>query len=217
MTNIVSLSQFRDAVVAALTAAIPQVDIATHGGTFDDAELGRFATKAPAIRVALVGVGKVGQYGDGRLSLPVNVAAVAVTKDSMSDGKKIERDLAGLGLTQAIELAVFGNRFGFEGIGRPADLVSRNEYSGKLDTTGISLWQVTWTSNLLLGDQVSDAIAALSALWINGVGPASGDEILTDFAPAAPIGALPQEFPADPEQHSPAPPPNPLVLTGGEP
>jgi hypothetical protein len=213
MTAVVSFTQFRAAVADALKAAIPNVDIATHGGTFDDAELARFATKAPAIRVAIAGVGKHEQFGDGRIVFPVNFAAVAVAKDSMSEGKKIERDLAGLGLAQAIELTVFGNRFGLEGVGRPSDLHGRNEYSGKLDQTGISLWQVTWTSNLLLGDQVSDAIAALSELWFNGVALSSGDEILTSFAPAAPIGDLPAEFPPDPEQL--VNPPAPDLLDGG--
>jgi hypothetical protein len=216
MTAVLSLAQFRDAVVATLQAAIPNVDIATHGGTFDDAELGRFATKAPAIRVAIVGVGKHERFGDGRILLPVNFAAVAVTKDSMADGKKIERDRAGLGLTQAIELTVFGNRFGLEGVKQPSDIHGRNEYSGQLDKTGISLWQVTWTSGLLIGQAgvpeqngaIGDAIAALSALWINGVDMASGDEILTGFAPVAPAGALPVDFAPDPTQHFPAPAPD---------
>jgi hypothetical protein len=213
MTAVVSFVQFREAVTAALKAAIPNVDIATHGGTFDDAELARFATKAPAIRVAITGVGKHEQFGDGRIVFPVNFAAVAVAKDAIADGKKIERDLAGLGLAQAIELTVFGNRFGLEGVSRPSDLHGRNEYSGPLDKTGISLWQVTWTSNLLLGDQVSDAIAALSELWFNGVALSSGDEILTSFAPAAPIGDLPVQFPPDPEQRGN--PPAADLLDGG--
>lgn len=221
MTAVVSLMQFRDAIVTVLKAAIPNVDIATHGGTFDDAELARFATKAPAIRVAIVGVGKHEQYGDGRVLLPVRVAAVAVAKDAIADGKKIERDFAGLGLTQAVELTVFGNRFGLEGVKRPADLDSRNEYSGPLDKTGISLWQTTWTSGLLIGQAgveeqagaFGDAIAALSELWINGVALSSGDEILTSFAPAAPIGDLPAAFPPDPEQI--ANPPAPDLLDGG--
>jgi hypothetical protein len=221
MTAVVSLAQFRGAIVDVLKAALPNVNIDTHGGTFDLNEVKRFATLAPAIRVAIVGVGKHEQYGDGRVLLPVNVAAVAVAKDAMADGKKIERDFAGLALTQAIELTVFGNRFGFEGVKRPADLDSRNEYSGPLDQTGISLWQTTWTSGLLIGQAgveeqdgaFGDAIAALSELWINGVAMSSGDEILTSFAPASPIGDLPVQFAPDPEQRVNAPAPD--LLDGG--
>lgn len=185
-----SLADLRAAVVSTLKAAILRVDIDSHGGTFTEAELARFATKAPAIRIAIVGIGSAGRYNDGRVLLPVHFAAVAIGKDAMIDGRRIERDLAGLGLAHAIELAIAGNRFGLEGVLQPRDVSARNEYSGELDKTGVCLWQVTWTSGLLIGEAgvegVDDAIAALSQLWLNGVEVGTDQDVLPEITIGAP-------------------------------
>lgn len=202
-----ALVDLRDAVVAALAAVLPGVDVATHGGTFDQAELERFATLAPAVRVCIVGVGAASLYADGRWRLPAHFAAVVVARDKIEAGVKIQRDLAALGLACAVEIAVAGNRFGLEGVFRPEDLTAKSEYSGSLDKTGVALWQVTWSSGVLVGaagdgeggNGPGDAIAALSQLWINGVqatgaGADPGAEILPDFtasAPSAPTDLLP--------------------------
>ena len=83
---------------------------------------------------------------------------------------------------------------------------------------------MTWTSGLLLGQagvmepdgSIGDAIAALSDLWINGVDTASGAEILTSFAAGAAVAGVPQDFPADPDNKYPEPPPT-AIGPGGAP
>jgi hypothetical protein len=181
-----TIPQLRDAVVAALASALTGVNVGIHGGTFDEAELKRYATLAPAVRVCVVGCGATKIYNDGRPYIPVNFAAVVVTKDAVTAGAKIERDLAALAMAGAIELTISGNRFGLEGVFRPEDVRARNEYSGAVDQMNIALWQVNWTSGLLVGAAAEDAVAALSQLWINGVEMGSGEEILANVQTGAP-------------------------------
>lgn len=165
------LSLLRDAVVATLRTKIPGVkSIEAHGGTFDEKEIKRYATLAPAIRVAVTGVGQVARHATGQLKIPVHFAAVVITKDAASEGSgKVSRDVTALLLSNAVALAVYGNRFGLEGVYQPEDVRGRNEYSGLLDTTGVALWQVTWTTPALVGESVDEAIAALAELWVNQV------------------------------------------------
>jgi len=170
MNDLVTL---RAAVVASLKRKLGStINVDSHGGTFDLAEVKRFATLAPAVRVAIVGVGKASRYADGRLKLPIRFAAVVFTRDTATDGEKIPRDTAALLLATAVELAVGGNRFGLEGVFQPTNLEAHSEYSGPVDTLGVALWQVTWTSDALIGDpeQPPDtAIAALTRALVDNV------------------------------------------------
>ena len=164
-----SLSNVRAAVLASLRALIPGVDIETHGGTFDEAQIKIFASKAPAIRVAILGVGQVRLYGDGEVRVPINFTAVCVARDGMSDGKPVLRDEQALYLANAVVLAMQGNRFGLDGVFRPEELSARNLYSGTGFGTGLALFEVTWTSPVLLGSSVETALAALAQMIVNGV------------------------------------------------
>jgi hypothetical protein len=189
------LLALRAAIVATLKTKLGDgVDVDSHGGTFDLAEVKRFATKAPAVRVAIVGVGRASRYADGRLRVPVRLAAVVFTRDAASGGDKIPRDTAALLLATAVELAVGGNRFGLEGVFQPTDLEARSEYSGPVDNLGVALWQVTWTSDALIGDpeQPPDtAIAALTQALVEGVAtwnaPAAGADAASGLTGADPL------------------------------
>ena len=163
MTDVSDFSMLRDAVVATLAAAIPNVSVEAHGGTFDLEEIKRYAALAPAIRVAVVGCGRAYRWNDGRWLVPVNFAAVCVARDlpSADRTKIVGRDAAAMLLATAVGLAVQGNRFGLSGVRQPEDVMARNEYSGRVDQTGLALWQVTWTSGAALGASVNEAIAAI--------------------------------------------------------
>ncbi|MBY6244130.1 DUF1834 family protein, partial [Methylosinus sp. Sm6] len=105
MSGAQNLSVLRDAVVAALRAKIPGVrSIEPHGGAFDEAELKKFATSAPAIRVALLGFDQVARHSTGQLRLPVHLAAVVITRDAVADGEKIGRDTQALMIANAVAL-----------------------------------------------------------------------------------------------------------------
>ncbi len=194
-----TLSDLRSAVVSSLAAKL-SVPVAAHGGTFDLEELKRFALNAPSVRVCIVGARSAGRYRDGRWGIDVQLAAVIITRDTVAAGAKTPRDTAALLLATAVELAVAGNRFGVEGVGQPTHVEARNEYSGTLDTVGAALWQVTWTSSMLLGDPVASSadavIAALVSEAVNGTvewtaagGLAAAEPALPEPVVAAPEGA----------------------------
>ena len=187
-----SLSHFRAAVLASLREKIPGVDIDTHGGTFDEGEIKTFATKAPAIRIAVVGTGELRQFGDGEVRVPINFTSVCVARDGVKDGTPVKRDEQALYLANAMQLAVFRNRFGLDGVYWPENVSSRNLYSGAGFGMGIALFEVTWTSPVLLGESVEEALAALTKIIVNGVlfmdpAPVIPSDPLND-APLAPGG-----------------------------
>ncbi len=163
MTVVADFAMLRDAVVASLAAKIPTVRVEAHGGTFDLPEIKRYAAIAPALVVSVVGCAKGYRFGDGRWCVPVNFAVVVVAKDTPSADRAsiVGRDTAAMLLATAVELAVQGNRFGLEGVGQPEELTARNEYSGKVDETGIALWQVNWRSDARLGESVKESIDAI--------------------------------------------------------
>jgi hypothetical protein len=164
-----SLGDFRSAVLASLREKIPGVSIETHGGTFDEKEIQVFATKAPAIRIAIVGIGQLGQFGDGEVRVPIHFTAVCVARDGIKDEKPVARDEQALYLANAMQLAVYGNRFGRDGVFRPEDVQARNLYSGTAYGYGLALFEVTWTSPVLLGKSVEHALHALTQMIVNGV------------------------------------------------
>ena len=157
------IAQLRDAVVASLAAKIPNVRIDAHGGTFDLPEIKRYAAIAPAIVISVVGCGKGYRWNDGRWAVPVNFAAIVVAIDRTAGDRKsiVQRDTAAMMLATAVELAVQANRFGLEGVLQPQNLTARNEYSGAVDNAGVALWQVNWTSDVLLGEKAQDSIDAI--------------------------------------------------------
>jgi hypothetical protein len=179
MSGAQNLSLLRDAVVTSLRAKIPGVkSIEPHGGTFDEAEIKRFAFVASAIRVAVMGFDTAGRHATGQLRLPVHFSAVVVTRDATPDGVKVDRDVSALLIANAVALAVAGNRFGLEGVFQPENLRGANEYSAVVQGAGLAMWQVTWTTPVLLGETIDEAIGALTQLFVNGV-------LFADPAPTA--------------------------------
>jgi hypothetical protein len=188
------LLALREAVVASFRAKLgAAVNVDSHGGTFDLDEVKRFATLAPAVRVAIVGAGRASRYADGRWCVPARFSAVVFTRDT-AEAAKVKRDAAALLLASAVELALASNRFGLEGVFQPEEVDGRSEYSGKLDTLGVALWQVTWTSRVLIGapaDPPDVAIAALTEAMVEGVvtwnAPAAGAAAASGLTGADPL------------------------------
>ena len=103
------------------------------------------------------------------MRVPINFTAVCIARDGIKDEKAVRRDEQALYLANAVNLAVFGNRFGLDGVFRPEELASRNLYSGTSFGYGLALFEVTWTSPVLLGKSVDEALAALAKMVVNGV------------------------------------------------
>ncbi len=194
-------ADLRDAVVAAIAAAMPAgVVVEAHGGTFDEAEIKRYATRAPAVLVADLGFRHEQRWQDGRWLVPVRFAAVIVTRDTIAAGAKAPRDAAAQNLAAAVSLVIAGNRFGIEGVFQPAGVDGRNEYSGTVDKTGVAMWQVTWTSAMLLGAPAGEAIDSVIAALTEGVVNGS-----PEWTAAGGLASPPVDYPLpDPAVAAPA-------------
>lgn len=195
MSAPVTIRDLSHAIVARLRQRLPSVrSIELHGGTFDEADLKRMAVDAPCLRLAATGVARAQRNPSGLIELPVNYALVVITRDSAQAGVGVtSRDAAAEALACAAMLIIDRARWGLNLVGAPRDLAARNEYSGRLDATGVALWQITWTQAIGLGEQIDDAVIALSQLWINGaplvpgVDPAGVGGLSPPFeAPAVP-------------------------------
>jgi hypothetical protein len=193
-----SLANLRDAVVASLKTKIPGVpSIEPHLGAFRQQDLAAFATKTPAIRVAMLGFEdlRLNNYG---VQIPVDFSAVIVTRDMKNaDGTANPRDVSAMLIANAVTLAVSGNRFGLDGVFRPEKLRAQNQYHEAFIAAGLALWEVTWTSPVTLvpaGQPTEETIAALAQLYINGV----------EFIAPPAAGAAPAPVPgADPMTDAP--------------
>ncbi len=182
----VAPADVRAAIVAALQAALPSgIDIAAHGGNFNEAELQRFSLRAPAIRVCITGIGKIGYAVTGQIEMTLHLAVVIVARDQAAAGAPtLDRDAAALNLVALVMPALNGQVFGLDDVSAPIGLEARNEYSGGLDKTGIALWQITGDIMVRTGVSVFDETGALTGLIVAGV-PFAGTVNGTVVAPGA--------------------------------
>ncbi|WP_246480016.1 hypothetical protein [Kaustia mangrovi] len=142
------IADLLDAIVAELGALDGIEDCDRHGGRFDVAELKRFAVKAPAIRVAALGIRAVSQVDTGEQDARLRIGAFIATKDR----PERTRDDAALAYVQrVIETAQLG-RWGQLKVHPARDLTAESLYSGEVQTTGIALWGVVWTQTVRIGD-----------------------------------------------------------------
>lgn len=186
-----SIRSLSEAVVARLRDNLPNVrSVEIHGGTFDLEEVRRISATAPSVWLAAAGVGKSRRNSAGQIELPVNFAAVIVTKDTAQQGVgRVRRDQAAEALATACMMLIDRSRFGLSGVGAPEDLRATNEFSGEVDKAGVALWQVTWTQAIGFGEDFEPAVAALSKLWVNeeefgpGVEPPNEHPLAAPFEP----------------------------------
>ncbi len=170
MSGALSLIDFRAAIIAGLAARLPGVrEVKDYGGDVTLDMLKRYMQDAPCLRVALTGVGEMHRHGSGLWVLPVQVSVIVVTKDVAAAGQGIiEKDSAALALASSVVLAAQANRWGLDDVRQPEHMQAHNEFSGDIDKLGVAVWRVMWAQEILMGEEASDAIAALSAVWING-------------------------------------------------
>jgi len=153
------------AAVAALREKLPgHIDVATHGGTFSEAEIKSFALKAPAVRVAALGFDTPVLANSGQIDLPVHMTAAVLTVDTAQS----QRDQAANAIATAVALVIANNRLGLENGWPCEDVKGMNEYSATVQNIGLALWQVTWTQRIRLGTDLFEAIGKLTAATVTG-------------------------------------------------
>lgn len=121
-------------------------DIAVTPGRFNASEISRRSFKSPALRIAFLGAPKTQPKADGTRSYNGAFAIFVLT-----DGK--DRDLECVDLAQAVAEHLELNRFSSDmPVGLPAGLRMDVLYSGEIDNKGLSLYSVSWTQTMRLGE-----------------------------------------------------------------
>lgn len=145
-----SVLTLRAAVVAGLTASLPQlagktVKVEPHAGRFDAAELKRISAQAPAVFVAVLGLADLSE-SCGEVSATCQILAIVVCKDAQA----LSRDLAALGMMEALARIVPGNDWGGAAEKAPEDTRCDNLFSATLDQAGVAMWGVAWRQRAIV-------------------------------------------------------------------
>lgn len=148
------INDLREAVKDELAATFDRADVETHAGRFDLGELKKFIARAPAIRIAVLGVDQEdAETGDGDL-WQVRMGAFIVTKDTAKAGEgRINRDAAALNMVTAALPIIRAGRFG-ENIMRADRVRARNLHTDSLQEYGATLWAIEWRHRVALEDSV---------------------------------------------------------------
>lgn len=128
----------RDEAVAQMRAAFPQsVTVDAHPGRFNEAEIKRLYTSAPAILTALMQI-RPSDDDDGsqELEFVTWVLARASNRDRLYD--------AGLRLVSALIPWLKDNLDAAWSVGAANDVAARNLYSASTGQINVSLWAVSW-------------------------------------------------------------------------
>lgn len=150
------LDDLLNAVCASLATISGVKDCDLTGGRFDLGELRKFAVKAPAIRVACLGIAEVRQADTGEFDARASIGAFIVTKD----GTGVSRETQALLIVpEVIKRSQLG-RWGTLKVHPGRDVSAENLYSGTLQSTGASIWGVAWKQGVRLGDDFAAAAEA---------------------------------------------------------
>lgn len=167
-----SLLALRTAIVDTLKADVPAVkDIDGHGGRFGLDELKRWAVKAPAIRVAVLGLRDFSEQPQGKFRGTARIGLFLLTKDTPGS----ERSAAALAIVDALIQKIPGNTWGMDQtVNTPKAMRGENLYGAELDKSAIALWALAWEQEAELGvlDEASlDVLATFDASYEIGDDP----------------------------------------------
>ncbi len=167
-----SLVDYRDAVMVAIKAAMPNLrEVEAHAGRFTLDDLKQFATRAPGIRVAILALENPENTSSGEIDWMVRAAAFVVTKNEPG----LKREAGALNIVGALAVLIAGNRFAQAGAHPAKPPRAQTMMSTALGKTGATIWAVEWTQKLRLGED---------AYLIDGLVPT---DLYIGFAPK--IGA----------------------------
>lgn len=178
------LLQLRAAIIDKIKVALPGFGVEGHFGRFSGAELSRFLTSAPAVRVAILGLSDSAEGVDeGDLDTVVRVGIYIVTKDG---ALKASRDAAVCAAAEKLVMLAVGQRWGlpFCRPARPA--TAQNLYSEDTLNKGVALWAIDLPQPIrLCADDDGGAGDPLTELYI-GLAPNIGADHVDDY-----VGPIP--------------------------
>jgi hypothetical protein len=160
-----ALVALRAAIVATLAAALNnRVEVVAHSGRFTEAELSAFMIKAPAVRVAVLGVGAITSCATGGFDADVQVGIYIATKD---EAAKLDRDAQSLGLVEGVLVTAHHARWGLDFCHPAAPAGAQNLYTETGRQKGVSLWAVDLIQKIRIVPDDADAGTFPGELWMS--------------------------------------------------
>lgn len=182
--SLVTFLSFAEGIVTELETLLAPFgvkDVATHYGMFDQQAVQRFGAKAPAARVAVIGVNKIGDF-QGGLEAELRIAIYLITRDTVNTAAnppvQLPRDQAMLGIVQAVIQGANQNVWS-QGTGnQPTEIAAENLYSDDQAGGGFLLWAVSFSQGV--NCDITDATTLAKFLtFTNGIdvsGDPAGDQ-----------------------------------------
>lgn len=174
------LLDLRQAVIARLKTKLQGFSIEGHLGRFTAAELDKFLTTAPAVRVAILGLSETTDQSDDEGTVLGAVARLAVYVVTKDGADRLGRDEAAIAAVETICLEACGQRWGvpFARPARPA--TAQNLYSADTLAKGRALWAIDIPQPVRLETEVA-ALDPLTEIYV-GMAPEIGAAHVDDYA-----------------------------------
>jgi len=182
------LLQLRAAVITGIETALPGFHVEGHLGRFSAADLSTFITRAPAVRVAVLGIqdaAATGAEGE-QIDCIARLGVYVVTKDV---GARLTRDEAAAAAVERIALLATGNRWGLDFTRPAAAPNAQNLFSDETLKRGVAMWAIDLPQSVRLALPADDSeipVGPLRELFI-GVAPKVGAAHQADY-----LGPLPE-------------------------
>lgn len=157
-----SLPALLATVTDRIGAALPRLQqCEAHPGKFNIAELERFLTLSPAVRVAVVSV-RWRPLDEGAVSGTAMLAAFVVASDKSRIGDKAVQAME---ITETIARVAVNNDWGLADCRPAEDVESANLYSTDTGRKGVTLWSVGWRQTFRVGASPAET-GKLESLYV---------------------------------------------------
>lgn len=183
----------RAAIIADIATELPQGwSVDGHLGRFTAADLTKFITVAPAVRVAVLGLTDPKPLDADAVEWRVKIGVFVVTKDQ---GKALAREEIAAAAVETIILRAFGSRWSMGPSGvKPAEATTAQTiFNDDTLRQGIALWAIDWSQPVVLSrdDTTGEGETnPLKELWV-GIAPDIGAAHRDDY-----IGPFPSTLEA---------------------
>ncbi|MEM7213253.1 MAG: hypothetical protein AAF479_15435 [Pseudomonadota bacterium] len=162
------LSSLPQTICTAIAARLPDLrECEPHAGRFDLKEIRTFATTAPAVRVALLGIDQGAEQGGPAWEHPVRLAAFIVTTDK----PLLTCDVAAITIAQELVTLINGQNWGSDCLGLSERVRASNLYSSGTRSQGIALWAVDWTHKVQLHRAIASSDPVPTEIYAAGLEP----------------------------------------------
>jgi len=184
MSDPTLLARLPGVIAGLIHAEMPDLrEAAAHPGRFDLDELRAFMARAPAVRVAALGIDQGTEAGGPVLWREIDLAAFVVTRPA----PQLAAADAALAIVQRLLEFVPGRRWAETCLGQARAVAARNLYSGGARDSGVALWAVTWSQPVQLetpapGEPLPSSIYA-------GLAPDIGPDHVDDYVLVSGDGA----------------------------